>query len=358
MHEVLDDLAQSYNLEISDIVYIYKSLKDVPLENGNEFMDIDFLVTNATLLSDLSQKFNQKTHEIVTLSKNIEKSSLGEYILENTFEDEALEEKESIEEEDLDDEVSLKELFQEGSDDVVVAKAKVKRKTTPKKKKEKFTANKEKKKITFFHMMIVGLSLFFIFIVYNVISVYNNMDENSTKVTNTSPQEKPVISGGIKYEKPGGSAYDESIKDTISLASKERWKVETQPEKIIPTSSRTEEPIEYIQSSITPQVIDTPPVTEKPSVPEDAGIEMFQEEKHSVSAVCDSNNDKKEYIYFVKNDNSYTPIFEDPSWDEKGIILNSRIIVKSVDEIQGFAEVYDGKYLPTELFTACTPIER
>lgn len=63
-----------------------------------------------------------------------------------------------------------------------------------------------------------------------------------------------------------------------------------------------------------------------------------------------------EYIYYIAVENGFIPIFKDKNWDGKGIVVPAKIVAESYAPVDNFIEIEKGKFLPSEMFSKCTPI--
>lgn len=89
------------------------------------------------------------------------------------------------------------------------------------------------------------------------------------------------------------------------------------------------------------------------------GLEAIEEEMTIKNGgVCRSSKDallaKKEYVYYVRDNGGYIPVFESENWDGVGVKLDERIVSLSSDEENGLVEVEENKFLPIELFSSCS----
>lgn len=60
------------------------------------------------------------------------------------------------------------------------------------------------------------------------------------------------------------------------------------------------------------------------------------------------------YVYFIQRGKEYVPAFRNPNWDNKGVLLERRMVVVHSDDEAGYVDIGKGHYLPVEFFSSCS----
>lgn len=258
--------------------------------------------------------------------------------------------------------------FEEIEEEKVIEKSKPKKPKTKNRKTKKEGGGKGKSILIFsiFGLAIVG------FVGWMFLSVYMDMKKESVDYDTSTASVK--YADAPSYSETKDSTSYEATQNTQTALAQEYGVNQTQEEPQnaygVPVESRQSQEGDWDTATAKAEMESNNEYKE----------DFYGEEKDSahVSSVeaemmgtatedgaFESNNGgvcdlstrftpNVEYIYYVLEGETYIPVFKKKDWNGEGIVVDTRVVTLSYDNINKFTEIEKGKFIPSEMFSKCS----